>query len=276
MPTGTLKKWLGDKGFGFITADDGSADLFAHIRQKAGVIDEPITEGRRVRYEYELDMQRGKPKAVSWSFLDAMGPVVVAAPPQHGGMCAGLGALSANFTPLINSPRAASVTPAMQAPAGGVDYQALAQAANVAAAALSCNGAQEGQPMGSVGNPGGMLANLMGSLAGMGTAQQAPNMAAGGAGALSVMAQRTIPAPPPPVRHAQEEVEVPAQFVEQVIGQAGGGLDEIKRRAGGDILIELTTTNSSALTRTLKIRGPPVSASLGACLVLQRLSEVVV
>jgi len=272
MPTGVLKKWLGDKGFGFITADDGSADLFAHIRQKAGVIDEPITEGRRVSYEYELDMQRGKPKAVSWSFLDAVGPVMAAAPVLHNGMGGTVGL--APFTTVVNSPRAASVTPAMHACAGGVDYQALAQAANVAAAALGCNGVQEGQRM--VGDPGGTLANLVGSLAGMGTVQQAPNVAAGGAGTLSVLAQRTIPAPPPPVRHAQEEVEVPEQLLEQVIGQAGAGLDEIKQRAGGDILIELTSTNGSASTKTLRIRGPPVSASLGACLVLQRISEVVV
>lgn len=264
MPTGFLKKWLGDKGFGFITPDDGSADLFAHIRQKAGVIDEPITEGRRVTYDYEVDMQRGKPKAVSWSFLDASAPVMMATPPApHGG-----------GTFVVNSPRPAAVTPAMPASASGVDYQALVQAANVAAAALGTNGMQQTQPMASMGDPSGMLANLMGSLAG--TAQQAPTMAAGGAGTLSVLSQRTIPAPPPPVRHAQEEVEVPVQLIEQIIGQAGAGLDEIKQQAGGDILIELTATTNSAFTKTLKIRGPPVSASIGACLVLQRISEIVV
>jgi len=268
MPTGFLKKWLGDKGFGFITPDDGSADLFAHIRQKAGVIDEPITEGRRVTYDYEVDMQRGKPKAVSWSFLDAAAPVVMASPPAPHG-CAG-------GTFVVNSPRPAAVTPGVPASAGGVDYQALVQAANSAAAALATNGAQQTQPMASMGgNQAGMLANLMGSLAGMGAAQQqAPAAAAGGT--LSVLSQRTIPAPPPPVRHAQEEVEVPAQLLEQVVGQAGAGLDEIKQRAGGDILIELAATTNSALTKTLKIRGPPVSASLGACLILQRISEVVV
>lgn len=51
MATGTVN-WFNDtKGFGFITSDDGSEDLFAHFSaiQTAGF--KTLQEGQKVSYE---------------------------------------------------------------------------------------------------------------------------------------------------------------------------------------------------------------------------------
>jgi cold shock protein len=48
MPTGTIKK-LTDKGFGFITPADGSADLFFHHSQCGGQFDS-FREGQNVTF----------------------------------------------------------------------------------------------------------------------------------------------------------------------------------------------------------------------------------
>ncbi|MBK5105072.1 MAG: cold-shock protein [Burkholderiales bacterium] len=51
MPTGTVK-WFNDaKGYGFITPDDGSEDLFAHFSaiQMDGF--KTLKEGQKVKFE---------------------------------------------------------------------------------------------------------------------------------------------------------------------------------------------------------------------------------
>ena len=51
MSTGTVK-WFNDtKGFGFITPDDGSKDLFVHQNSIAG--GHTLTEGTKVSFESE-------------------------------------------------------------------------------------------------------------------------------------------------------------------------------------------------------------------------------
>jgi CspA family cold shock protein len=53
MATGTVKWFSDDKGFGFITPDDGSKDLFVHFSGIAGDGFRSLTEGAKVSYESE-------------------------------------------------------------------------------------------------------------------------------------------------------------------------------------------------------------------------------
>jgi cold shock protein len=51
MSTGTVKWFNGEKGFGFITPDDGTKDLFVH--QSAISTGQPLPEGAKVSYDSE-------------------------------------------------------------------------------------------------------------------------------------------------------------------------------------------------------------------------------
>lgn len=56
-------KWFNDqKGFGFITPDDGSADLFAHFQEIQGDGFKSLAEGQEVEFEV-VSSDKG-PKAV--------------------------------------------------------------------------------------------------------------------------------------------------------------------------------------------------------------------
>src|SRR6266550_257495 len=49
--TGTVKWFSSEKGFGFITPDDGSADVFVHFSAIAGEGFRNLDEGQKVTYE---------------------------------------------------------------------------------------------------------------------------------------------------------------------------------------------------------------------------------
>jgi len=59
---GTIKKFFEDKGFGFISPDDGSEDVFVHRKCHGDGQDRTayLSEGDAVTYESEYDDRKGK------------------------------------------------------------------------------------------------------------------------------------------------------------------------------------------------------------------------
>ena len=58
MPSGTVKWFNSQKGFGFIQPDDGGKDVFVHISavERAGA--SGLNEGQKVSYEMVTDRGR--------------------------------------------------------------------------------------------------------------------------------------------------------------------------------------------------------------------------
>lgn len=62
MPSGTVKKWVDEKGFGFLLPDGGGNDVFVHRSALVGLVS--LSAGDRVTYEAKDDGKcRGKFKA---------------------------------------------------------------------------------------------------------------------------------------------------------------------------------------------------------------------
>ena len=63
MTTGTVKWFNAQKGFGFITRDDGGNDAFVHISavERAGLSD--LREGQKLDFELVSDRKSGKMSA---------------------------------------------------------------------------------------------------------------------------------------------------------------------------------------------------------------------
>jgi cold shock protein len=63
MPSGKIKMYSEERGFGFISPDDGSNDVFFHVSSLRGGDD--INVGAAVTLETGVDPKSGKTKAVS-------------------------------------------------------------------------------------------------------------------------------------------------------------------------------------------------------------------
>ncbi len=65
MPTGKIKKIVTDKGFGFISADDGKEVFFHHSAVADRQFDN-LSEGQKVEFAIEAGGDKGKgPRASS-------------------------------------------------------------------------------------------------------------------------------------------------------------------------------------------------------------------
>lgn len=63
MNIGTVKFFNNTKGFGFITPDDGAADVFVHISalERSGITS--VAEGQKLTFEITRDARNGKSTA---------------------------------------------------------------------------------------------------------------------------------------------------------------------------------------------------------------------
>ncbi|WP_225767689.1 cold-shock protein [Inquilinus sp. Marseille-Q2685] len=63
MPTGTVKWFDAQRGFGFITPDEGGKDTFVHITavERSGL--GQLTQGQRLGFDLVADQRSGKPTA---------------------------------------------------------------------------------------------------------------------------------------------------------------------------------------------------------------------
>jgi cold shock protein len=63
MPTGKVKFYREDKGYGLIAPDDGGKAVFVHITSVADPSVEVFREDRRVRYVERISQRSGNPEA---------------------------------------------------------------------------------------------------------------------------------------------------------------------------------------------------------------------
>eukprot|EP00475_Leptophrys_vorax_P009000 TRINITY_DN158_c0_g1_i1.p1 TRINITY_DN158_c0_g1~~TRINITY_DN158_c0_g1_i1.p1 ORF type:complete len:106 (-),score=33.93 TRINITY_DN158_c0_g1_i1:119-436(-) len=72
LVTGTVKFFNKEKGYGFISKDDGSGDVFVHfsaINSPAGEFRD-LSDGQRVSFDVGMDPRTGKPRASNVSKIE--------------------------------------------------------------------------------------------------------------------------------------------------------------------------------------------------------------
>lgn len=70
MSTGTVKFFNQSKGFGFISPDDGSADVFVHVSAVEQSGCPPLADGMKVTFDTEPDTRGKGPKAVNLALAE--------------------------------------------------------------------------------------------------------------------------------------------------------------------------------------------------------------
>lgn len=65
MPTGTVKFYNVQKGFGFIQPDDGSKDVFVHATALEAAGMRSLVEGQKVSFDVQADRRTGKQAAAN-------------------------------------------------------------------------------------------------------------------------------------------------------------------------------------------------------------------
>ena len=75
MATGTVKFFNADKGYGFVTPDDGGADVFVHISALEGAGMRGLVEGERISFDAVMDQAQGQDQRSKYQ----EGRVIVAA-----------------------------------------------------------------------------------------------------------------------------------------------------------------------------------------------------
>ena len=65
MKTGTVKFYNSQKGYGFISPDDGGKDVFVHATalERAGL--SGLVEGQKIGFDVETDRRSGKDAAAN-------------------------------------------------------------------------------------------------------------------------------------------------------------------------------------------------------------------
>lgn len=70
MPTGVVKWFKTDKGFGFIKPDDGGPDIFVHITEVKASGMQDLEEGAKVAFEMKPSERTGRAGAARIHVID--------------------------------------------------------------------------------------------------------------------------------------------------------------------------------------------------------------
>ena len=65
MNNGTVKWFNAEKGYGFISNDDGGEDVFVHFSAIQSDGYKTLSEGQKVSYDTETDSRNGKLRAAN-------------------------------------------------------------------------------------------------------------------------------------------------------------------------------------------------------------------